>query len=83
MRLGFEKLEKEIHKMSVRKGEEEKKKKKKKERKRKTRFPPDCQDVIWGTQRNDLYDSERKNISGEVLTMFWELTMCQTLAPSL
>ena len=27
MRLGFEKLEKEIHKMSVRKGEEEKKKK--------------------------------------------------------
>ena len=39
--------------------------------------------VIWGTQSNDLYDLKRKNISGEVLTMFCELTMCQSVASSL
>ena len=39
--------------------------------------------VIWSAQRNDRYDLKGENNISWVLTMWQELTMCQTPAPSL
>lgn len=70
MRFGFEKLEKGISDVCE------------KRRKEKPDYLQAGQDMGSGSAQKLRYDSKRENIPW-VLTMGWELTMCQKFAPSL